>query len=137
MALPKQLVRAYEQAKYLVFAEPRLVLRIGEPNPGVDALLDAARVPFAAFVTPCNPRGEKQTEQENIDAFLAFEEALSKTTAYACRRGEGRGPAWGAEPSLLILGIPRREAEALGRAYRQNAIVYLMKGEAPELVVLA
>ena len=34
------------------------------------------------------------------------------------------------------MGIPRAEAEALGRRLEQNAIVWIEKGRAPELVVL-
>jgi hypothetical protein len=38
---------------------------------------------------------------------------------------------------VLVLGIARAEAEALGREYGQNAIVFAEKGRAPELVLLA
>jgi hypothetical protein len=34
------------------------------------------------------------------------------------------------------MGIPRADAEELGRRLAQNAIVYIEKGQAPELVVL-
>jgi hypothetical protein len=37
---------------------------------------------------------------------------------------------------VLIMGIPRADAEALGRRLEQNAIVWIDKGRAPELVVL-
>ncbi|MGH8720503.1 MAG: DUF3293 domain-containing protein, partial [Burkholderiales bacterium] len=53
--------------------------------------------------------------------------------------GEGRDPQqeWPAEPSVLVVGIARAEAEVLGRGYEQNAIVFVEKGKAPELVMLA
>ena len=34
------------------------------------------------------------------------------------------------------MGIPRAAAEALGRRLEQNAIVWVEKGKAPQLVVL-
>jgi hypothetical protein len=37
---------------------------------------------------------------------------------------------------VLVLGIAREDAEALGRRFGQNAILYLEKGRAPELVLL-
>ena len=42
----------------------------------------------------------------------------------------------GSEPSRLVIGIYRDNAQALGRIFGQNAIVFIEKGGAPELVVL-
>ena len=58
--------------------------------------------------------------------------------AYRIYQGEGRDPEgkWRAEPSVLIMGIPLAEAEALARKLEQNAIVWIEKGRAPQLVVL-
>ena len=52
--------------------------------------------------------------------------------------GEGRDPEgdWPAEPSVLAVGISRHEAEVIGRSYEQNAIVFIERGKAPELVAL-
>ena len=52
--------------------------------------------------------------------------------------GEGSDPEgeWPHEPSFLVVGISRAEAEALGRRFGQLAIVYARKGEPPELVEL-
>ncbi len=51
--------------------------------------------------------------------------------------GEGRDPfgAW-AEPSFLVIGIYRANAEALAQLFEQNAIVFCEVGRAPELIVL-
>jgi hypothetical protein len=37
---------------------------------------------------------------------------------------------------VLAIGISRENAEAAGRAFGQNAIVFAEKGKPPELVVL-
>jgi len=57
---------------------------------------------------------------------------------YPWRAGEGREPdgSW-REPSRLVIGIYRENAEALGRLFGQNAVVFVEKGAAPELLVLA
>jgi len=36
---------------------------------------------------------------------------------------------------VLVIGIYRANAEALGRIFGQNAIVFVEKGKAPELVI--
>jgi len=38
--IPEDLIEAYESADYVVFAEPELVLKIGEPSARLDALLE-------------------------------------------------------------------------------------------------
>jgi len=57
---------------------------------------------------------------------------------YRCFEGEGRDPQgrWKPERSALVVGIPRAGAESVGRAFGQNAIVFVERGRAPELVVL-
>jgi hypothetical protein len=39
--LPPELRTAYEKAHYAVFGKPELVLRVGEPSPDLDELLEA------------------------------------------------------------------------------------------------
>jgi hypothetical protein len=131
-----ELLTAYKNADYVVFGEPELVLRIGEPSARMDSLLETLGAPCAAFVTAANPRGERRAESENV----ALNESLFElvdAAGYPRYEGEGRDPdgSW-AEPSTLIVGIFRDNAEALGRLFSQNAIVFIEKGKAPELVVL-
>lgn len=142
MAVPESLVAAYRAARYAVFSPGKVlaVMRIGVPCPEMDDLLDAGGASSAAFVTAHNPGGIPAREEANA---LAFGELIRATdperTGYKVYPGEGNDPEgeWKAEPSLLIVGILRAEAEALGRRFRQNAIVWVEKGKAPELVLLA
>lgn len=131
------LIAAYERAEYVVFGIPKLVLRIGEPNADLDELLGADGATTAAYLTAANPRGEPQTETENEIAAAALHE--SQTAAgFICYAGEGCDPEgrWPPEQSLLVLGISRKQAERVGRTFEQNAIVFVEKGRAPELVML-
>jgi hypothetical protein len=132
------LVDAYRRAQYVVFGEPELILCIGEPNDALDALLDEKGAETAAYVTAANPHGRRAGMTENLLAQTAFLEAL-REAGYACHAGEGRDPTegWPAEPSVLVVGIPRTEAVVLGRSYKQNAIVFVERGRAPELLLLA
>ena len=133
MLLSPALIAAYERAHYVV--DGHFTLKIGRRCAPLDALLQAHRAHTATFVTAANPRGEQRSPAQNRAAQAELEASL----AYPFHRGEGRDPdgAWPAEPSALVIGMPRGEAEALGRAYRQNAIVFIEQGAAPELVLLA
>jgi hypothetical protein len=135
--LAPELLEAYRNTRYVVLGEPELVLRIGEPNPALDALLDAKGAAAAAYLTASNPRGRVQAESDNAIAAAALRRSLSDA-GYACLPGEGRDPEgkWTPEKSVLVLGMAREDAVALGRALDQNAIVFVERGKAPELVLL-
>ena len=130
------LLLAYEMSEYVVF-EPKLMFRVGEPNDALDELLESHGVREAAFVTGSNPGSKPRPAAENQAAnerLLESQRLLART----CLEGEGRATdkSW-AERSFLILGIPLPEAEALGRSFGQNAIVFCEKGRAAGLVLLS
>jgi hypothetical protein len=137
MPVPGPLIAAYEAAHYVVFGEPDIVMKVGEKNAQIDALLAAQGADRAAFVSAANPRGLRRRLAENVVAFHTLRNVLRKSR-YLVYEGEGRDPkgAWRPEGSVLVLGIAREDAEALGRRFGQNAILYLEKGRAPELVLL-
>ena len=132
-----ELIAAYEKALYVVFGKPELVIRIGERNADLDELLEAEGAATAAFVTAANPGGERTSAWKNEIANAALVESLTKA-GYRSFEGEGRDSEkrWKPERSALVVGIPRAEAEAVGRAFGQNAIVFVERGRAPELVLL-
>ena len=131
MPLTPQLIHAYECALYAVEGGP--VLRIGEPSAALDRLLKVHGAATAAFVTAANPRGEARSHAANEAAMAALKPAL----AWPWLPAEGRdaGGRW-RETSVLLLGISRAEAAALGRRLEQNAIVFAERGGVPELVLM-
>jgi hypothetical protein len=138
VTIDPQLLAAYLAAEYVIFGEPPIVLRIGEQSEALGSLLEDTGAETAAFVTAANPGGEPAPAEENALATEALFLA-QQAAGYTCLAGEGRDPLgeWPAEPSVLVLGIARGEAEILGRSYEQNAIVVIERGRAPELVLLA
>lgn len=132
MPLTPALIESYEGALYAL--DSGTVLRIGLHNPDLDRLLATHGATTAAFVTAANPRGEARERTANEAAMAALRTSL----ALPWLPGEGRDPErrWSAEPSLLVLGIARADAEALGRRLEQNAIVFIERGRVPELVLL-
>ena len=137
MPLAPELLGAYENADEVVVTEPELVLRIGEPSARLDRLMDAAKAQTAAFISAANPGGQKRSGIKNEFATAALHE-LVDASGYPGYAGEGRDPdgRWPAEPSVLVIGIYRDNARKLGSLFGQNAIVFIEKGRAPELVVL-
>lgn len=133
-----ELLTAYENADYVVFLKQEIVLRIGEPSPRLDALLEEAGAATAAYLSAANPRGERRPQAEN-QASHAILKQLIAASGYPHFPGEGRDPErrWAPEPSLLVIGMFRDNAELLGRLFGQNAIVFVDKGGAPRLVTLA
>jgi putative PIN family toxin of toxin-antitoxin system len=131
MPLTPQIIDSYRDALYGVDG---VVLRIGERSAELEALLEAEGAASAAFLTAANPRGEETSHAANEAAM----QALRSSVSWPFREGEGRDPQgrWPAEPSLLVIGIPRADAEALGRKFDQNAIVFVEKESAAELVLL-
>ena len=131
------LIAAYEKALYVVFGRPELVIRIGQPNADLDELLASEGAATAAYITAANPRGEATSAWKNEIANAALVETQTKA-GYRCFEGEGRDPKgrWKPERSVLVVGIPRADAEGVGRVFGQNAIVFVERGRAPELVVL-
>jgi len=131
------LIAAYEKALYVVFGKPELVIRIGQPNADLDELLAAEGAATAAYITAANPRGVATSAWKNEIANAALVETQTKA-GYRCFEGEGRDPQgrWKPERSVLVVGISRADAEGVGRVFEQNAIVFVERGRAPELVLL-
>ena len=136
MPISSEQLEAYQKADYVVFADRHVVLRVGVPNPELDELIVTEGATTAAFVTAANPRGEKRSDTENGVANAALQSFVS-AAGYPHFWAEGRDPfgSW-AEPSFLVIGIYRANAEALGQLFEQNAIVFCELGRAPELILL-
>lgn len=136
VAISSEQIDAYKKADYVVFADQQVVLRVGEASAALDELINAEGATTAAFVTAANPRGEKRSESENGAANTALQNFVA-AAGYPHYSGEGRDPRGGwSEPSFLVIGIYRANAEALGKLFEQNAIVFCELGRAPELVIL-
>jgi putative PIN family toxin of toxin-antitoxin system len=136
MALSGNLARAYRDAEYVVFGEPDIVLRIGVPSARLDALLAGFGAAGAAFLTAVNPGSEPRGAAENRAAMEKLDAALAAAN-YSRLPGEGRDPKGGwREPSVLVPGLARAEAAALGRRFGQNALVHVEVGGLPQLVDL-
>jgi len=136
--LPDWLLDAYRATEYRVMLPGGpLVLRIGQHSAGLASLMQAHGVTSVAYVTACNPRSRVHDEAWNLRARSRLDACLDDG-GWPCLEGLGIDPDGGhpGEPSVLVLGIAPGEAEALARAFDQDAIVVAGPEATPRLVLL-
>lgn len=125
---------AYEATAYMVRWRGHVtVLRIGSASPP----LPWGVCRQAVFVTASNPLGRLRPAMWNRRAEQRLRNALA-SAGWRKLAGEGRPDAgdWPAEASALVFGMPRPGAAALGRRWRQNAIVRVARFGRTSLVPL-
>ena len=133
LLLGRPLLEAYEATRYEAhLPQGKIVLRHGEPAPALDALLEPG-APCYAFLTAWNPGSRRLPRPENERRQKALIQQLSGRYRLYSGAGAGDDGSWPPELSLLVLGIPREEALALGRAFGQWAVVLGARGQ-PALV---
>lgn len=118
-------LEAYRQTDYHVFAEPPFTLRVGEVCLGLRAAHSRYGVECSAFVSACNPMSRALQRASNAARHRALIEQLAQRNV-AFLQGEGRHPSngWPAEPSVLVFGLTRAAARALGTRLHQNAVLW-------------
>jgi hypothetical protein len=132
----RALTAAYRAARYLVLLdEGPLELGIGVRSRAGEARLAAATGgQHWALVTPCNPGSAGLTDDENQRLYNRMRGEL-EAMSQAWKPTLHRDPLglWPDEAGFLLIEPPPGRAAALGRLYRQNALVLLRSGSAPEL----
>lgn len=128
------LVEAYRRSEFRVDEGlVRLAFRVGDRCEALDAMLAADGVDGWLWITAWNPHSQPTPERDNAELGDTLEKRLAAHRTFA---GVGHGPDGWEERGLLVLGIPRDEAEVIGRAFRQNAVIWGRRGGAAELVLL-
>ena len=133
------LMELYRDAVFEVEAEAgRLRLRLDAMNAELDALLSRHHVTGTwAFITAYNPGEERPSAEENQRAQKSLEEQV-RHAGLRMWSGDGASPdRVHVEPSIFIGGIDPASARALGRAFRQRAIVVGAVGEPARLLDLS
>ena len=116
---------AYEQAVYEVYNdEDTIGLSVGEYCPELDRIIPEDCLCWA-LITAYNPYSQCLSEAENRQRhqkLLEYLSGLQYTSLTAV--GKDKNNVWTPEQSLLIFGLNRQGAIAIGRQFQQNAIVY-------------
>jgi hypothetical protein len=135
--IPPATVRAYRQTHYRVFGSVPAVLQVGVHCASLLRLYQLHHTDCAAFVTACNPHGERLDTACNGQRQAALAQEIARRGCVACDGiGEHPGGGWPGEPSFLVLGMARSAAQALGSQFQQNAIVWAAADAIPQLILL-
>ncbi len=131
----RELFDAYRTTDFRVFNNPPFVLRVGELSKDILLLFKREQFSSAAFLTAWNPHS-KSTSKHINEANQARLIQKLETAGILFLEGIGIDPlgAWPGEPSILALGVARKEAVQLGKTFGQNAIIWVGKEGVPELV---
>ena len=134
----EDLPAAYLAAHYKVTGTAKpFVLRVGHRSAELASMHLANGANSSAFITAWNPRSVATSENLNRASQQRLESQLTAMSlTFLAGIGEDPAGVWPGEPSALVLGISRREAERVGRTFGQLAIVWSEEPAIPELVVL-
>ncbi|WP_423193176.1 DUF3293 domain-containing protein [Cupriavidus sp. H18C2] len=136
-AIPQDVIQAYLETHYHVHGSAPATLKVGEANPVLSGLHEAAGVACSAYITACNPFSEEQEPARNAELQQALAEAL-RQRGLRHIDGIGQHPVndWPGEASFLVLGLALDAAKALGAQLSQNAIVWSGADAVPRLILL-
>ncbi|MEN7528636.1 DUF3293 domain-containing protein [Cupriavidus sp. DL-D2] len=136
-AIPQDVIQAYLETHYHVHGNTPATLKVGEANPVLSALHEAAGVACSAYITACNPFSEEQEPARNAELQQALAETLrQRGLRYIDGIGQHPANGWPGEASYLVLGLGLDDAKALGTQLGQNAIVWSGADAVPRLILL-
>jgi Protein of unknown function (DUF3293) len=127
-------IDSYLAAEYVVHDGGReIIVRIGQSNPELDALLDARHAHHGVFITAANPRSESQPDAVNHAANERMRRVFDKRSLVALpHTGRATDDDW-TEPGFFVLDLARDDALALATQFDQFAIVVAERGRMAEL----
>ncbi len=131
------LMAAYKATRYRITEGSHFTLKVDTFSPHLQHLYQQQQVKTAAFITACNPRSTPLDEVENQ---LRMQRLAADVTALSlvALEGIGEDPSgkWAGEPSLLVLGISKEQAQRLGQTYEQHAMLWCGADAVPRLLWL-
>lgn len=125
-------IQAYLETDYGIHSDAPFTLKVGVANPALAAPHKAHRVESSAFITACNPFSRDFADAANADLQAALNRELhQRSVTFIEGIGQHTSNQWLGEPSLLVLGLSREAAKALGVRHQQNAIIWSGLGLTP------
>jgi len=135
--IANETIQAYRDTEYRVEGDAPFVLRVGCVSQ--DLLRHYARLGLhsCAFITACNPYSENVGATSNAQRHADLGLELARRSL-AHIEGIGQHPSnqWPGEASYLVFGLKLEATKTLGRALRQNAIVWSDTDAVPRLILL-
>ncbi len=133
--MDQQLLNSYTSTIYRV-SRPQLDIVIGQYSPLLDQFLMDNNAYCWAFVSAGNPFSKLLDEKENEILHEKMKDLLEfRGYSYVEGLGIPNNSDWPPEKSLFILDINLLEAKQLAMQFEQNAIVFGLLNEVPQLVI--
>lgn len=129
-----ELLEAYKATCYEII-NPKIEIFIDKENKELINFLNENTISSWCFITAWNPYSKGLTTIENMDLNNQLEEDLKDYQIYTAQ-GKGTIGDWPLEPSFFVADITEVDAIALGKKYKQNAIVYGNYDGQPKLITL-
>jgi hypothetical protein len=137
MAIDKKLIEEYQNAEYVVYAEPEFLMYVDTYCESLKRIMTEKQLAQAAFITAYNPYSESLDEQENIKRQTALIEELREMGLdFIQGIGRDKEALWPGEKGVLVFNISNAVARMLGNKYEQNAILWIEKDACPQLLLL-
>ena len=132
-----ELLTAYRNTDFTIHTpDGELVMRCEQESAAIDELVRTLGKTSCAFITAHNPGSIKLGVFENAQRHQELlHEVIRIGYPHFPGRGVGRASSWDPEESVFIVGIPKGEAQELGRAFGQIAIVVKELGCRAELIL--
>lgn len=134
--LDKKLFAAYKAADYLVL-DQNICINIDQANKDLNYFLIDNKAFSYAFITACNPRSEKRSNQENLKANGDLKTILKKEGfRFLLATAKDPKKQWPNEDGFIILDVRVQRIKKLAMSFKQNAVVYGNITTAPRLIAL-
>ena len=132
-----ELLTAYRNTDFTIYApDGELVMRCEQESDAIDGLVRTFGKTNCAFITAQNPGSVKLGIFENAQRHRDLLHEVKRIGhPHFPGRGVGRDSNWDPEEGVFIVGIPKGEAQELGRAFGQIAIVVKELGCQAELIL--
>jgi hypothetical protein len=100
-------------------------------------MYEASHKKRAAFITAYNPGSIELSNKENKERNQKLEKKIQALhLEYIHGEGKCDENEWSGEESFLVFEIKQKEAIRLGKAFGQNAIVWIPENSIPKLLLL-
>jgi hypothetical protein len=131
------LIRAYRETHYRVHGAEPFALLVDVRSAALAAAHKRFRTDRSAYVTACNPFSEDVGAASNAQRHADLGLELARRNLPHIE-GIGQHPSngWPGEPSYLVFGLRLDDAKTLGRALRQNAVLWSDADAMPRLILL-
>ena len=134
-ALDRTIIDAYRLARYRV--DGKFDLTIDQPNAALGAWHLANGRSCSALITGCNPGSRVCSDAHNRAATTRLETIIrAEGLPFCTTLALDPSAEWPPERGFLIAGLDQTAAEALGRQFGQNAVVWSGGDAVPRLLVL-